>query len=113
MGWRTLFTALSVGALVMASCGDDGPDGAGATTTTDGTATTSEAVVEPDDGSGDGISLEEFGRARNAVLPDPVGIEEVARSYCEAWNAPRDVDAMVAMMTAIFLPCFKSFGRPS
>jgi ketosteroid isomerase-like protein len=33
------------------------------------------------------------------VVPDPVETEEVARAYCEAWNAPRDVDAMVAMMT--------------
>jgi ketosteroid isomerase-like protein len=99
MGWRTLFTAVSVGTLVLASCGDDNSGEAGDTATTDGTATTSEAVVEPDDGSGDEISLEERGRARNAVVPDPVETEEVARAYCEAWNAPRDVDAMVAMMT--------------
>ncbi len=100
--------------LVAAACSSDGSDAdivaESSTASTAGPATTDD---QPEGSSGErndqeagegeeddgGVDLEDLARARDAVMPDPDVIEAVARAYCEAWNAPRDVDAMVAMMT--------------
>ena len=89
--------------LVAAACSSDGTDSETAgneeAPSTTSTTTTTTTVDEPDGSSDDGVEFEDLITARNEVLPDPDAIEAVARAYCEAGNAPYEVDAMVAMMT--------------
>ena len=105
--------ALTLAMFIVVSCsdGDDSTNDDNAATTTDpassefstpASTTTTQAssdVAESEPSADEGIEVEEVVRARDAVMPDPDRVEAVARAYCEAWTAPRDVDVMVAGLT--------------